>query len=132
MSTHAFKKYFKNSKPFGGLSLIAWGDLFQLKPVGESYIFKNANSGYAPLATNLWTDFFSMYELNQVMRQKDIEFAQTLNRLRQGNQTPQDIAIINSCVIGNNLQPGETDHTHLFLSNALVEQYNQDRYNEAN
>ena len=39
---------------FGGISVIFVGDLFQIKPVCDSFIFKNNSTGYASLATNLW------------------------------------------------------------------------------
>lgn len=79
-------------KVFGGISVVAFGDLFQLKPVFDSWIFA---SGYSSgndleiLAPNLWQDLFSVFELTEIMSQKeDIEFAQLLNRLRKGNQSP--------------------------------------------
>ena len=50
------KKYFTGSKEdFGGVSITAIGDLFQLQPVMDGYIFKDVdNSEYGVLATNLW------------------------------------------------------------------------------
>ena len=53
-------KDIKGSKePFGGVSIIAIGDLFQLEPVMDRYIFKDLdNSEYAILAPNLWQDYF--------------------------------------------------------------------------
>ena len=40
---------------FGGVSIIAIGDLFQLEPVMDSYVFKDLkNLDYAVLAPNLW------------------------------------------------------------------------------
>ena len=46
----------KGSKDdFGGISIIAIGDLFQLQPVMDGYIFKDIeNSEYSILAPNLW------------------------------------------------------------------------------
>ena len=42
--------------PFGALSVIAAGDLFQLKPVFDNWIFNNTNHGYSDLATNIWNE----------------------------------------------------------------------------
>ena len=40
---------------FGGVSIIAIGDLFQLQPVMDGYIFKDVdNSEDSILAQNLW------------------------------------------------------------------------------
>ena len=77
--------------PFGGISVIAVGDLFQLRPVMDNYIFSNLKDGYGMLAVNLWVDYFSMYELTEIMRQKENkEFAELLNRLREGQHTKSD------------------------------------------
>ena len=40
-------------EPFGGISLVTAGDLFQLKPVFERWIFQGVDEGYGQLATNL-------------------------------------------------------------------------------
>ena len=67
-------------KDFGGVSTIAIGDLFQLEPVMDSYIFKDAQSlDYAVLAPRLWHKHFTMLELNEMMRQRDSKlFAELL------------------------------------------------------
>ena len=68
--------------------MIAKGDLYQLKPVMDSWIFMHHNKGYGPLACNLWQDKFDMHELTEIMRQKnDQPFANILNRLRIGEHT---------------------------------------------
>ena len=36
-------------EPFGGLSIITVGDLFQLKPVFDNWIFENSKDGYTAL-----------------------------------------------------------------------------------
>ena len=59
------------SLPFGGVCIIAIGDLFQLKPVMDSFIFKeNQNLEYSILAPNLWQEHFKMFELHEIMRQR--------------------------------------------------------------
>lgn len=83
------QEIFARNIPFGGLSIIAIGDLFQLKPVFDGWIFENLQDGY-PLATNLWIELFQVFELKEIMRQKeDKDFAKLLNRLREGVQTEQ-------------------------------------------
>ena len=44
-----------NKVPFGGINIVCVGDLFQLQPVMQQYIFLDLTSDYGPLATNLWT-----------------------------------------------------------------------------
>ena len=88
-------KDIKGSKEvFVGFSIIALGDLFQLEPVMDSYVFKNMkNSDYGSLDSNLWQEHFTMLELDEIMRQRESrEFAQILNRWREGNHTQDDIA----------------------------------------
>ena len=44
-----------SSLPFGGVGIVAIGDLFQLQPVMDGYIFKNmGNDEYGVLAPNVW------------------------------------------------------------------------------
>ena len=72
-------KDIKGSKEaFGGVSIIALGDLFQLEPVMDSYVFKDMKMlEYGALAPNLWQELFTMFELDEIMRQRDSkEFAQ--------------------------------------------------------
>ena len=72
---------------FGGLSVIAVGDLYQLKPVGDKLICLDLEKGASSLAWNLWKELFKMYELIDIMRQKDV---QLLNRLRLNEMTEEE------------------------------------------
>lgn len=44
------------SLPFGGTSVATVGNLFQLGPVMETWVFTQPNKGYGPLATNFCRD----------------------------------------------------------------------------
>ena len=112
-------------RPFGGISVIAVGDLFQLKPVMDNWIFLQPCSEYGPIAANLWQDHFKIFELTEVMRQKDDgDFAHLLNRLREGTQTENDIAVLQYCVVQQNDMPAITHLPHLFTTRKEVEEYN--------
>ena len=79
------------TKPVDGLHIITSRDFFQLVLVNDAYIFKADDSCYGPLATNLWTKYFKMYSLTEIMRQKgEKEFCELLNRLRMGELTERD------------------------------------------
>ena len=81
--------------PFGGVNIIAMGDLFQLQPVKSNFIFMDLKHNYGPLATNLRCEYFTLFELMKIMHQKDDkEFAKILNRLCIGIHTKRDIDII--------------------------------------
>ena len=83
-----------SSLPFGTVSVVAIEDLFQLQPVMDRYIFKNMNNNDdGILAPKVWQELFKMFEMKQIMRQRESkEFAELLNRLREGNHTNEDIA----------------------------------------
>ena len=62
------------------------GDWFQLKPVCDSFIFKDNNTGYAPIATNMRQQNIKMFELTAVMRQDNGRtFAELLKWIHEGN-----------------------------------------------
>ena len=76
---------------FGGLCVIAVGDLYQLKPVGDKLICLDLETGASSLARNLWKELFTMYELVDIMRQKDdLDFAHLLNQFRLNEMTEED------------------------------------------
>ena len=121
-------------EPFGGLSIITVGDLFQLKPVFDQWIFENSKDGYTALATNLWQQYFQMFELSEVMRQReDKDFAEILNRIREGKHTEADIAVLKERIL--NLTPQHPDYpmnsTHLFSTNMAVDQHNHDIFHKS-
>ena len=59
------------NEPFGGISLVTVGDLSQLKPVFDKWIFKNSQSGYNEFATNIWTEYFTSHPKTQTMQTAD-------------------------------------------------------------
>jgi DNA replication protein DnaC len=121
-------KDIKGSKEdFGGVSVIAIGDLFQLEPVMDRYIFKNLDdSDYAVLAPNKWQEHFNMFELEEIMRQRDSKvFAEILNRLREGKHTNDDIIQLKQRIIEENSIDDPTDAPHLFIQNKKVNEFNE-------
>ncbi|CAB3983616.1 ATP-dependent DNA helicase PIF1 [Paramuricea clavata] len=114
---------------FGGVSIITIGDLFQLKPVMDGYVFTDVQclNSYNILAPNLWRKYFRMFELDEIMRQKESkEFAEILNRLREGNHTPSDLKKLQQRCVEESECP--TEAPRLFIQNALVDDYNDKVY----
>lgn len=98
-----------NEEPFGGISLITFGDLFQLKPVFDKWIFENSQIGYDAIASNIWAEYFTLFELTEIIRQKDgKEFAELLNRLREGKHSKDDIALLKQSFM--NVRPEEDSY----------------------
>ena len=57
---------------FKGISILAVGDLYQLRPVAQPYVFAQVGDAYARLhnSGSLWMDDFKMIELDEIMRQR--------------------------------------------------------------
>lgn len=87
-----FQELKGNTHPFGKLHVNAFRDFFQLPPVNGTFLFDNSKCrSLTQLSINPWTTFY-IVELKEIMRQKDDhEFAELLNRLREGNQTNKDV-----------------------------------------
>ena len=89
-------------------------------------VFKDMNNlEYGILAINIWQELFKMFELHKILRQRESkQFAETLNRLREGNHSKEDILKFNERI----LQPSSTnyliDAPHLFIQNAKVNEFN--------
>ena len=127
-------KDIKGSKDdFGGVSIVAIGDLLQLESVMDTYIFKNLdNSEYAILAPNKWQDYFSTFELLEIMRQRESKvFAEILNRLREGKHTKDDILKLKERLINENSSKDPMDVPHLFIQNQKVNEFNKRVHNAA-
>ena len=121
---------YNSNHPFGGSSVIAFGDLFQLPPVLDSFVFADLSKtrqadDYSALAPNLWKDNFMMFELKQIMRQQDcIPFADLLNRLREGNHTAADIDLLATRSITPASPSYPLTAQHLFRTNMEVDAHN--------
>lgn len=75
-----------------------------------------------------------MFELTEIMRQKgDRDFAEILNRLREGVQTDNDMSVLKKRQKGlMNKQTVDYDTIpHLFTTNAEVNSHNMEAYSNA-
>ena len=133
--TTRLKEFTNSDKLFGGKHMIFVGDLFQLKPVNGQWVFLPHSQNYGPLATNIWRDNVNMYELTEIMRQKDDkEYALILNRLREGKHTKADIEILQS----RRLKETNPEHPsyplkkpHAYATNPEVNNFNSRVYDRA-
>ena len=93
---------------FGGVSIIAVGDLFQLEPVFDG-CFWNIER-FLLFTRNEFVD-----DACQIMRQRENHlFAEILNRLREGKHTEEDIRILKPQLMSEN-DPNNPYHVpHLF------------------
>ena len=112
---------------FGGVSILAVGDLYQLPPVGQSQLFSKVSDGYAQLyhSGSLWVDEFEMIELDEIMRQRgDSAFSELLCRVRTDTYTPADVDILKSRVITSDMPNYPTHALHVYRLNVDVDTRN--------
>ncbi|XP_062615938.1 uncharacterized protein LOC134277623 [Saccostrea cucullata] len=123
---HERLKQIKGSKEyFGGINVILIGDLFQLKPVMDGWVFDDLKKNFGPLAINLWRELFTMHELTEIMRQKDdVQFAELLNRLREGNQSEADIQTLKQHCVDESQSECFRNVPRLYTRNESVNAYN--------
>lgn len=90
-----------NELPFGGVQLIAFGDVYQLPPVvsdGELHRYLNHTYGgihffNAPVFKQ---SKLEIYELEHNYRQKDAEFRSILDAIRRGDNSAETLDRINA------------------------------------
>ena len=117
---------------FGNVSILAVGDLFQLQPVAQPYIFQEVNDMYARLhgSGSLWIDEFQMIELDVIMRQRnDKEFAEVLCRVRVGKCTQEDLCLLKSRNITDDNKDYPHTALHVYRLNKDVDQDNINKLN---
>nr|XP_022307628.1 uncharacterized protein LOC111113627 [Crassostrea virginica] len=113
----------KCKKPFGGITVIAVGDFYQLPPVKQrkdERLYKE-NAQYS---VDYWIDLFKVVELTEIMRQReDVAFATSLNSLRNrlGDQPMkrETTVMLNDCI-----RKGPEDALHVYATNEEVNEYN--------
>ncbi|XP_065941874.1 uncharacterized protein [Magallana gigas] len=113
----------KSKEPFGGVSVIAVGDFYQLPPVKQrkdERLYKD-NISYP---VDHWQELFKVVELSEIMRQKqDVPFAEVLNSLRtrelQEPLNTETLSMLRECV-----RQGPEDVLHVYATNDEVNNYN--------
>ena len=94
---YKLRHFRKNSQPFGGLQVIAFGDGFQISPVlkrEETAEFYSLFKSEIPFDSETWDLLgFSCVLLDKVWRQEDAEFAAVLNKLRMGIDISQGVQL---------------------------------------
>ena len=87
--------------PFGGKQMLVFGDLFQLPPVTRGmeydYLYDKYGGVFFFHSNAYKAGKFKFIELTVNHRQKgDIAFFEILNRIREGETTDEDIALLNT------------------------------------
>ena len=122
----ALKAIMQNLLPFGGISLLAVGDFLQLPPVIQKGVFMKPSKGlYKSFNGWLWEEF-QLHELLEIVRQiSDPDFAQLLNRVREGKQTTNDLIQIKA-LMNTDTTSWPAEFVKLFLNNHLAGKENEE------
>ena len=118
-----------NKKPFGGISVVMVGDLFQLPPIvteATRELFETLYESPKFFSANALTesDFYAV-ELTKAFRQVDQEFVDLLAKIREGRNLSAAISKLNtSCKITDSPAPGTIT---LSPRHADIERVNSER-----
>lgn len=87
--------------PFGGVQIIAFGDLYQLPPVitsrsADEFIMDRFGSPYFFSADAFRQNPPRMIELSHIFRQSDQTFIEVLNEIRDGSLSDSTLELLNS------------------------------------
>lgn len=124
-----FQLALKNDLPFGGVQMIAFGDLFQLEPIvtdAEVRKFLDQNFGGAHFffAPAIQLCNLSTYELKHIFRQKDQQFQELLNVIRYGSPEKSKIDEINT---RTSEIPTDSNILTIASTNRIVDKINNER-----
>lgn len=118
-----FQQIKGNKKPFGGVSVLAVGDFYQLPPLGRAKPLCVYEKG----VLDMWKENFQMVNLTQIMCQKDdLVFAELLNRVHVKQKTDvlsnEDKALLGQAV--KDAKDCPPDVLHIFATNKEVDRHN--------
>ena len=106
----------KVGTPFGGVSVIVFGDLMQLAPCMGRYVFQEPANPEFQITHNLanrWELFSSvLLEINH-RQGNDKTYADLLNRLRIGEETDEDLELLSSRIRKEN--EGDIQSTDVYI-----------------
>ena len=128
------KQQCSKDEAFGGIPLVAFGDLYQLPPVlnpEEKYLFLKQYDNPYFFASRVFQNLvhFEMIELNQIFRQKEKYFIGLLQHIRENDMDYDLIDEINErCFI--NKQTDTELSIHLCSTNRTADFINQNKLNE--
>jgi ATP-dependent exoDNAse (exonuclease V) alpha subunit len=120
--------------PFGGIQMVFIGDLYQLPPVvsgKEKEIFKTYYPTPYFFSAHFFNDFeMDLVELDHVYRQKDQDFIDILNAIRNNTVTDEHLKILNQRVDQGFTPPLDDFYIHLVPTNDYAESLNDGRLDQ--
>jgi len=122
--------------PFGGLQMILIGDLYQLPPVvteNESPVFSlHYQSPYFFSARVFQDENFDLefVELEKVFRQKDADFLELLNAIRNRSVTEEELARLNARCLPDFIPEEDEFYITLTSTNEAADRLNEQRLSQ--
>lgn len=117
----------RSPNPFGGVQVVAIGDLFQLSPVVKEDTWNILGHFYKSpffFSAHAWQKSNPIaIELKNVYRQSDQTFVDLLNRVRNGVKSDKDLEVLNQQYVENI----EDDVITLTTHNRKADRINQDQ-----
>lgn len=129
------RHYRKNRKPFGGIQLVMFGDLYQLMPVTKNEDWDVLKS-YYPRSTYFFCSEvlqkmeYYVVSLEKVHRQKEKNFINLLNNIRLGFVKAKDIDYLNTRYEPEYDADIEDSVVMLKVKNKQTENYNENKLKE--
>lgn len=119
------------NKPFGGVQLVMFGDLYQLMPVVKQEDWTKIGEYYSTpyffsSAALIEMEYY-ICELSRVWRQKDDRFIEMLNHIRVGQITLNDLGLLNTRYDPIAATTSSSDTVTLMTRNRKTKIYNQER-----
>jgi len=96
---HRLRQSKGNDLAFGGVQIVMFGDMYQLTPIVDSELakyFAENMEGFYFFNASVWRDGgLQIYELKEIIRQRDETFKSILNLIREGNVNERDLSELN-------------------------------------
>ena len=108
---------FSNNIPFGGLSILAFGDFYQLQPVKGAYAFQNT------MPRHLFEPFFLV---QSVRHASDQVFSDLCKNVRLGKLSTNDINLLKSRVVDVTVPPFNSA-PHIYPRLEQVKKFNENQ-----
>lgn len=117
--------------PFGGVQVLFIGDLHQLPPViknDQAYLFSTIYKSPFFFDSHVLSKSPPvMVELKKIYRQKDGDFKDILNAVRENNLTPEQIRLLNKRLKPDFQKENNDGYITLTTHNAQADKINQDQ-----
>ena len=118
--------------PFANINIMLVGDLLQLPPVKGVHVFRKPfnlalQAAYNGMEKPLWEEFQPMILRHNHRQGESKEWAETLNRIREGILTKEDEATLRERITDEKFL--DEDALHTFYKNKNVTKHNSDMVN---